>query len=137
MVRDHIDFHAQFFFNSHTGSQTWITWKDILALTDIICCCAILFPIIWSIKKLRDEFKQHVISFADENGEPFYVSEETKQELVNDGLGDVGGALTAKEQAEKLEKLAPDGDVSDLPAGFAVLQNDLMKQEKYIKINQK
>ena len=81
-----------------------------------------------SIKKLRDEFKQHVISFADENGEPFYVSEETKQELVNDGLGDVGGALTAKEQAEKLEKLAPDGDVSDLPAGFAVLQNDLIKK---------
>ena len=81
-----------------------------------------------SIKKLRDEFRQHVISFADENGEPFYVSEETKQELVNDGLGNVGGALTAKEQAEKLEKLAPDGDVSNLSAGFAILQNDLIKK---------
>ena len=53
MVRDHIDFHAQFFFNSHTGSQTWITWKDILALTDIICCCAVLFPIVWQIRTLR------------------------------------------------------------------------------------
>ena len=34
-------------------SQTWITWKDILALTDIISCCAILFPITWQIRTLR------------------------------------------------------------------------------------
>ena len=37
------------------GSQGWLTWRDLLHLVDIICCCAILFPIIWSIKKLRDE----------------------------------------------------------------------------------
>eukprot|EP00938_MAST-03A_sp_MAST-3A-sp1_P003236 g3236.t1 len=38
---------------SAPGSQTWITWKDILALTDIICCCAVLFPIVWQIRTLR------------------------------------------------------------------------------------
>jgi G protein-coupled receptor 107 len=38
---------------SAPGSQTWITWKDILALTDIICCCAVLFPIVWQIRHLR------------------------------------------------------------------------------------
>jgi len=36
------------------GSQGWITWKDIFRLVDIICCGAILIPIIWSIKHLRE-----------------------------------------------------------------------------------
>lgn len=35
------------------GSQGWLTWRDILHLIDIICCCAILFPIVWSIRHLR------------------------------------------------------------------------------------
>ena len=43
-----------------------------------------------SIQALRDEFAEHVESGADEAGEIFYVSEETKEELINDGLGDVG-----------------------------------------------
>ena len=81
-----------------------------------------------SIQALRDEFAEHVESGADEAGEVFYVSEETKEELINDGLGDVGGALTVQDQVEKLEKLAPNGDVSNLPSGFAVLQNDLVKK---------
>ena len=29
-------------------------WRDILHMVDIVCCCAILFPIVWSIKQLRD-----------------------------------------------------------------------------------
>jgi len=56
-----------------------------------------------SIIALRDEFAEHVESGADEAGEVFYVSEETKEELINDGLGDVGGALTVQDQAEKLK----------------------------------
>lgn len=35
------------------GTQDWLTWRDLLHLIDIICCCAILFPIVWSIKHLR------------------------------------------------------------------------------------
>lgn len=35
------------------GSQDWLAWRDVLHLVDIICCCAILFPIVWSIKHLR------------------------------------------------------------------------------------
>ena len=38
---------------SAPGSQGWLTWRDILHLVDIVCCCAILFPIVWSIKHLR------------------------------------------------------------------------------------
>lgn len=32
----------------------WFTWKDMFHFVDIICCCAILFPIVWSIKHLRE-----------------------------------------------------------------------------------
>jgi len=32
----------------------WFTWRDIFHLVDIVCCCAILFPIVWSIKHLRE-----------------------------------------------------------------------------------
>ena len=35
------------------GSQGWLTWRDFLHLIDIVCCCAILFPIVWSIRHLR------------------------------------------------------------------------------------
>uniref|UniRef100_A0A0D6QXB8 Protein GPR107 n=1 Tax=Araucaria cunninghamii TaxID=56994 RepID=A0A0D6QXB8_ARACU len=33
--------------------KDWITWTQLLLLLDVICCCAVLFPIIWSIKHLR------------------------------------------------------------------------------------
>lgn len=36
------------------ASRNWITWRDILHLVDIVCCCAVLFPIVWSIKHLRE-----------------------------------------------------------------------------------
>lgn len=36
------------------GTQGWFTWKDIFRLVDIVCCGAILFPIIWSIKHLKE-----------------------------------------------------------------------------------
>lgn len=35
------------------GSVAFLRWSDILHLVDIICCCAVLMPIVWSIKHLR------------------------------------------------------------------------------------
>ena len=35
------------------GSVGWLTWRDVLHLVDMLCCCAILFPIVWSIRHLR------------------------------------------------------------------------------------
>lgn len=35
------------------ATKSWFTWRDIFHLLDIVCCCAILFPIVWSIKHLR------------------------------------------------------------------------------------
>lgn len=34
--------------------QDWITWKQVFLLVDVLCCCAVLFPIVWSIKNLRE-----------------------------------------------------------------------------------
>ena len=42
-----------FFEETAPGSQRWLTWRDVLHLVDIVCCCAILFPIVWSIRHLR------------------------------------------------------------------------------------
>jgi hypothetical protein len=39
---------------SGPSTKGWFTWRDIFHLLDIICCCAILFPIVWSIKHLRE-----------------------------------------------------------------------------------
>ncbi|KAI8467943.1 MAG: G protein-coupled seven transmembrane receptor [Monoraphidium minutum] len=34
--------------------RDWLTWRDIFHIIDIACCCAILFPIVWQIRQLRD-----------------------------------------------------------------------------------
>jgi hypothetical protein len=36
------------------SDKNWITWKQIFLLVDVICCCAVLFPIVWSIRHLRE-----------------------------------------------------------------------------------
>ena len=35
------------------GSLAWLTWRDALHIIDIICCCLILFPLVWQIRRLR------------------------------------------------------------------------------------
>ncbi len=32
----------------------WLTWRDVLHILDISCCCLVLFPIVWSIRQLRE-----------------------------------------------------------------------------------
>ncbi|KAF0691152.1 Aste57867_17576 [Aphanomyces stellatus] len=39
---------------SSVGTQAWVHWRDAMHLLDILCCCAILFPIVWSIRQLRE-----------------------------------------------------------------------------------
>ncbi|XVF51196.1 hypothetical protein PTKIN_Ptkin04bG0164900 [Pterospermum kingtungense] len=29
----------------------WITWRQVFLLADVVCCCAVLFPIAWSIRE--------------------------------------------------------------------------------------
>ncbi|KAJ6425551.1 hypothetical protein OIU84_026178 [Salix udensis] len=37
--------------------KDWVTWNQVFLLIDIICCCAIIFPIVWSIRSLRENSK--------------------------------------------------------------------------------
>ncbi|XP_064967068.1 protein CANDIDATE G-PROTEIN COUPLED RECEPTOR 7-like [Musa acuminata AAA Group] len=37
--------------------QGWVTWNQVFLLIDIACCCAIIFPIIWSIRTLKETSK--------------------------------------------------------------------------------
>jgi hypothetical protein len=34
--------------------RDWIMWNQVFLLVDVICCCAVFFPIIWSIRSLRE-----------------------------------------------------------------------------------
>ncbi|CAI9779008.1 unnamed protein product [Fraxinus pennsylvanica] len=37
--------------------KDWVTWNQLFLLVDIICCCAIIFPIVWSIRSLKETSK--------------------------------------------------------------------------------
>ncbi|XP_073310560.1 protein CANDIDATE G-PROTEIN COUPLED RECEPTOR 7-like [Primulina huaijiensis] len=37
--------------------KDWVTWNQVFLLVDIICCCGIIFPIVWSIRSLRETSK--------------------------------------------------------------------------------
>ena len=39
---------------SDVGTRSWLAWRDVLHIMDILCCFAILFPIVWSIRNLRE-----------------------------------------------------------------------------------
>ncbi|XP_006896414.1 PREDICTED: protein GPR108 isoform X2 [Elephantulus edwardii] len=40
--------------SSEEGSSDYGVWKEVLFLVDLICCGAILFPVVWSIRHLQD-----------------------------------------------------------------------------------
>ncbi|KAM3410949.1 hypothetical protein ACQJBY_002899 [Aegilops geniculata] len=37
--------------------QSWVTWNQILLFVDVACCCAVLFPVVWSMRSLRETSK--------------------------------------------------------------------------------
>lgn len=37
--------------------KDWVTWNQVFLIIDIVCCCAIIFPIVWSIRSLRETSK--------------------------------------------------------------------------------
>ncbi|TWW58947.1 protein GPR108-like [Takifugu flavidus] len=40
--------------STEEGSTEYYLWKNILFLVDLICCGAILFPVVWSIRHLQE-----------------------------------------------------------------------------------
>ncbi|XP_043719690.1 protein CANDIDATE G-PROTEIN COUPLED RECEPTOR 7-like [Telopea speciosissima] len=39
------------------ATKDWLTWNQLFLLIDVICCFAVFFPIIWSIRSLREASK--------------------------------------------------------------------------------
>lgn len=39
---------------SEVGNLEHQTWRDIFILVDLLCCGAIIFPVVWSIKHLEE-----------------------------------------------------------------------------------
>ncbi|ONK67811.1 uncharacterized protein A4U43_C05F4020 [Asparagus officinalis] len=37
--------------------RNWTTWVLVFIFVDVMCCCAVLFPIVWSIRSLRENSK--------------------------------------------------------------------------------
>ncbi|XP_051827694.1 protein GPR108 isoform X3 [Antechinus flavipes] len=40
--------------STEEGTSDYALWKEILFLVDLICCGAILFPVVWSIRHLQE-----------------------------------------------------------------------------------
>lgn len=36
------------------ASRSWFSFRDLWHVVDILCCCAILFPIVWSIRQMKE-----------------------------------------------------------------------------------
>lgn len=64
-----IDNLALVVLNAETeGEQRFDDWSAILHLVDIICCCAVLVPIVWSVNALEKSIEQNAESNAAEAG---------------------------------------------------------------------
>merc|ERR1712150_241517 len=37
------------------GERQYVEWKAILNFVDILCCCIILFPIVWQVSSLEND----------------------------------------------------------------------------------
>ncbi|GJN17239.1 hypothetical protein PR202_gb04291 [Eleusine coracana subsp. coracana] len=37
--------------------EGWVTWNQIFLFVDVACCCAVLFPVVWSMRTLRESSK--------------------------------------------------------------------------------
>jgi len=36
------------------GDPSWNSWCNTLRVVDIVCCCAVLLPVVWSLKTMKD-----------------------------------------------------------------------------------
>ncbi|NXH12543.1 GP107 protein, partial [Bucco capensis] len=54
--------------STEAGTTEYGLWKEILFLVDLLCCGAILFPVVWSIRHLQEA------SATDGKGKSFVIS---------------------------------------------------------------
>lgn len=55
--------------NETLGEALYEDWSALLHLVDILCCCAILIPIVWSVNALEKSIEQHQESASPNNSD--------------------------------------------------------------------
>lgn len=53
------------------GEKLYEDWSALLHLVDIICCCAVLFPILWQINSLEKQVETQMEQQKQENDDDF------------------------------------------------------------------
>ena len=103
---------------SSPGSAGFVRWGDILAVVDIVCCALVLFPLIWSIHKLKtnlaavkEESKGVASKLDPESGKPMSSNAtKAKDNTADANASDDGGTVgvdmnAASDLAHSLKKL--------------------------------
>ncbi|XP_051802134.1 protein GPR108 isoform X1 [Acanthochromis polyacanthus] len=85
--------------STEEGSSEYYLWKEILFLVDLICCGAILFPVVWSIRHLQEA------SSTDGKGETLdQLQDDQPQDFLSwKFIGRCGVFLSAAMNLEKLK----------------------------------
>ena len=55
--------------NETLGEALYEKWSALLHLVDILCCCAILVPIVWSVSALEKRIEEHQPACPNSNNE--------------------------------------------------------------------
>ena len=53
---------------SEEGNQSYMTWKEIFILVDLLCCGAILFPVVWYCTALCSWMNRDVSFYTSYSG---------------------------------------------------------------------
>lgn len=80
------------------GESSFAGWTAILHLVDIICCCAVLVPIVWQVNQLEKSVIVDDPDHPDFNGESEKTA-DTLEQPENGNMADMG------EKGRILEKL--------------------------------
>jgi len=70
--------------NETEGEIKYDEWSAILHLVDIICCCAVLFPIFWQVSALEQKIEDGSIEINPEDGDETKESPESPAEISED-----------------------------------------------------
>jgi G protein-coupled receptor 107 len=60
------------------GENAYDDWSAILHILDILCCCAVLIPIVWQVRNLENSLSDDEDSDSMENGEKEEIAEKQK-----------------------------------------------------------
>jgi NADH:ubiquinone oxidoreductase subunit 3 (subunit A) len=80
------------------GQRFYSTWNAVMHLIDIVCCCAILLPLVWQVNALEKSLERHENEVQEEHDE--------SQPLETNGATNYNSARSPSEEAEKNQILS-------------------------------